>query len=134
MEEKLVCFACGKKIKGRQHLVDCEDDQQFVTVGPDCYKKIKKSGIMGYRPPKGGPRLVLSNQELTLKQRCEIIQWLAEGGLVNLGKSKTKLETIENCLSAIYEISRNGAGDFYHPGWEDRSMRLYRTLRDKNII
>lgn len=53
-----LCFACDKKLTGKlpHKLAHCLDDQD-AFVGADCWKKIEKSGISGYQPPKGGPRL-----------------------------------------------------------------------------
>lgn len=56
------CFACGKPIKGRPHLVTALDDQTMY-VGPGCYRKVIAAGLKGYQPRarKGsgtpGPRL-----------------------------------------------------------------------------
>ncbi len=50
------CFACDHfVIKGAVN-VDTQDDQ-VVIVGPECYKKIRAAGELGYQPPLGGPRL-----------------------------------------------------------------------------
>lgn len=51
------CFACSRKLpKAGAHVVACIDDQT-VYLGPECFKHVKRSGIEGYQPPKGGPRL-----------------------------------------------------------------------------
>ena len=50
------CFACNKKLSPNPYLVDTKDNQH-VFVGSDCFRKIKKSGELGYQPPLGGPRL-----------------------------------------------------------------------------
>jgi hypothetical protein len=50
------CFACDKPITSKQHKVFCVDDQSPV-VGSDCFRKIKKAKMAGYKPPKGGPSL-----------------------------------------------------------------------------
>jgi hypothetical protein len=53
------CFACGKSLNWDNHAtVDTRDDQ-FVSVGPECFRKIKVAGEQGYQPPLGGPRLWL---------------------------------------------------------------------------
>lgn len=56
MRNKEKCFACGKPLKGIGILVDTHEDQQ-PYVGPECARKIKKTGEIGYQPPSGGPRL-----------------------------------------------------------------------------
>ncbi len=50
------CFACGKKLGKNPCVVDTRDSQ-FVFVGSECYKEIKRAGETGYQPPLGGPRL-----------------------------------------------------------------------------
>jgi len=50
------CFACDRKLGQNPHHVDTRDDQ-WVRVGTECYKEIKKSGEKGWRHPKGGLRL-----------------------------------------------------------------------------
>lgn len=57
------CFACGKKIKGSGYLIDTRDSQTAV-VGPDCFKRIKSAGDVGYQPPLGGPRLYEISQQM----------------------------------------------------------------------
>ena len=53
------CFACGKKFRtAARWTVRCSDDQ-WVEVGPDCYRKVEAAGDAGYQPPLGGPRLFL---------------------------------------------------------------------------
>lgn len=54
------CFACGSLIWDDRwgYLVGCADEQD-VSVGHECYKKIRKAGWHGYQPPKGGPRLYI---------------------------------------------------------------------------
>jgi hypothetical protein len=52
------CFACNKPMKGSRHLVACQDDQT-AFVGPECFRKIRKSGAAGYQPELGGPRLYI---------------------------------------------------------------------------
>ena len=50
------CFACDRKIAKGAVNADTRDGQ-VVIVGPECYRKIRKAGAVGYQPPKGGPRL-----------------------------------------------------------------------------
>lgn len=51
------CFACDRELPmTKMHLVACIDDQA-VWVGSECFKHIKRSGIEGYQPPRGGPKL-----------------------------------------------------------------------------
>lgn len=50
------CFACGRKLGKTPHGVDTHEDQ-WVSVGTECYKLIVAAGDAGYQPPKGGPRL-----------------------------------------------------------------------------
>lgn len=53
------CFACGRKLhEGMERIVDTRD-AQTVYVGPECYRKIKAAGEIGYQPPLGGPKLYL---------------------------------------------------------------------------
>jgi ribosome-binding protein aMBF1 (putative translation factor) len=55
-EQREVCFACGRDISGKPHEVITADDLR-VYVGPDCYRNIRASGMKGFQPPSGGPRL-----------------------------------------------------------------------------
>lgn len=50
------CFACGRKLGKKPHLVDTRDDQR-VYVGSECYELVKAAGEAGYQPLLGGPRL-----------------------------------------------------------------------------
>lgn len=50
------CFACGKSLGKKPHLVDTRD-AQTVYVGSECYKLIVLAEDKGYKPPQGGPRL-----------------------------------------------------------------------------
>lgn len=50
------CYACGKRLGKYPHVADTLEDQ-IVYVGSECYKLILQSDIIGYQPPKGGPRL-----------------------------------------------------------------------------
>jgi hypothetical protein len=55
------CFACDRVIKdtgdsARSHLVECIDEQT-AFIGPECFRKVKRAGVDGWQPPKGGPRL-----------------------------------------------------------------------------
>lgn len=52
------CFSCGKKLGKKPATVTCEDEQD-VRVGSECFKLIQAAGIVGYQPPKGGPKLFL---------------------------------------------------------------------------
>lgn len=54
MDER--CFACGRKLGRNPTRVDTRD-AQTVLVGRECAKLVKASGVAGYQPPKGGPRL-----------------------------------------------------------------------------
>lgn len=59
------CFACNKilQIHGAKSApIVTTRDEQLVPVGPECYKKIIKSGENGYQPPLGGPRLYVDPQ------------------------------------------------------------------------
>lgn len=63
------CFACDKPIlnDSRCCLAITIDLAQVVSVGPDCFKKIRTSGDAGYQPPKGGPRLLVLTREREAK-------------------------------------------------------------------
>jgi len=54
----LNCFACGRKILENPYEADTRDDQ-FVWVGPECFKHIRAAGDAGWQPPRRphGPRL-----------------------------------------------------------------------------
>lgn len=54
------CFACDKIINKSPEKVFCKD-AQWVYVGPECFRKIAQANSPGYQPPKGGPRLYISN-------------------------------------------------------------------------
>lgn len=50
------CYACDQQLPVTRHGVYTEDGQlQFV--GPDCFENIVATGIHGYQPRLGGPRL-----------------------------------------------------------------------------
>ena len=53
------CFACGRRIKAGQKVWTARVDTEstLVFVGPECWEKIDKAGVVGYQPPLGGPRL-----------------------------------------------------------------------------
>ena len=53
------CFVCDKPIPKYVWLRVITSDGQTVTVGFNCYKKIKATKDNGYQPPSGGPRLYL---------------------------------------------------------------------------
>ena len=50
------CFVCGKKLGKNPRRVDTHEDQ-FPSVGVECYKIVKAAGAAGYQPPLGGPRV-----------------------------------------------------------------------------
>lgn len=52
------CFACGRVLGSAPKLVDTRDGQR-VYVGKECFKKLVVSGVAGWQPTKGGPRLFL---------------------------------------------------------------------------
>jgi len=54
---QLRCFACNKPIPSGKGATAHAIDEQRVDVGPDCFTRILLAGIVGYLPPKGGPRL-----------------------------------------------------------------------------
>lgn len=58
MERLERCFACNKPLAKAKAgcLVDTRDGQTAL-VGPDCFKRVQRSGDAGYQPPLGGPRL-----------------------------------------------------------------------------
>lgn len=64
MTETIKCFACDKVTRGDVRRVVTEDNAQHPYVGPDCYRKVKAAGEIGYQPPKGGPRLFLTERVL----------------------------------------------------------------------
>jgi len=54
------CFACGRLLRELANMVITEDNAQTVSVGRDCYAKVRAlDRCGGYQPPKGGPRLFL---------------------------------------------------------------------------
>lgn len=57
------CFACNARLARPESvfLTDkLSDGRQYeVHVGPECFKHVKASGVTGYQPAKGGPRLFL---------------------------------------------------------------------------
>lgn len=54
------CFACDKPLKSLKiHEVQVLTEDTIVWVGPDCYKKVINAGKEGYKPPKGGPILII---------------------------------------------------------------------------
>lgn len=56
------CFACDRKLRGKDSWLVTTADGQTVFVGTDCHRHIANAGESGYQPPKGGPRLwLLSN-------------------------------------------------------------------------
>ena len=73
------CFACNKKLDRSPTIVDTRDGQ-FVWVGPDCFKMIRKAGEAGYQPPirgsenvLNGPRLYTVRNEVTQHELSEIM-------------------------------------------------------------
>jgi len=61
------CFACGRKLGKRPHMVDTRD-AQLVFVGVECFRLVQRAEN-GYQPPSGGPRLwPLPPGSLTLRQ------------------------------------------------------------------
>ena len=56
------CFACDRALGRHPHTADTHEDQ-FVSVGSECFKLITSSGVSGYQPPKGGPRLFTLSPE-----------------------------------------------------------------------
>ena len=52
------CFACDRQTS-KPRLVRVAGEPTTVFVGRDCFKKVESSGVDGYQPPLGGPRLVL---------------------------------------------------------------------------
>lgn len=57
------CFACNRKLGQNPHHVDTRDDQ-WVAVGSECYKEIKKAGEKGWVHPKlGGLKLWLISEK-----------------------------------------------------------------------
>lgn len=59
------CFACGRQIRRVSHALTSLDEQT-VYVGPCCFAKAKNAGLTGYQPPKGGPRLYMSEAKMQL--------------------------------------------------------------------
>lgn len=63
------CYACEKKlerfaVQGTFAIaVKGEGNEHLYPVGPDCYKKIEAAEELGYKPPLGGPRLILPKYE-----------------------------------------------------------------------
>ncbi len=55
------CFACDRPLKSDadRHHADTRDGQ-IVFIGSECLKKIRAAEDDGYQPPKGGPRLWLT--------------------------------------------------------------------------
>lgn len=54
------CFACDRRITGTPRSVLVVNEDTTVFVGPDCYRKVKAADqVVGYQPPRGGPRLAL---------------------------------------------------------------------------
>ena len=69
------CFACDRKCKNPA--LAQTTDGQYVFIGTECLRLIKKAGSGGWQPPKGGPRLreigKLTVQELD-RIRCGIFK------------------------------------------------------------
>lgn len=60
-EDAEPCFACGRAIPKSgegKYAVKVFGEETKVWVGPDCYKKVVAAGPEGYRPVRGGARLV----------------------------------------------------------------------------
>jgi len=53
------CFACDKPFRLQRRFEAVTTDGQVVHVGPDCFRHVVRSGVFGYQPPMGGPRLVV---------------------------------------------------------------------------
>jgi hypothetical protein len=51
------CFACNRRMLRSVVYAAVTSDGQEVKVGRDCAKKIIGSGMNGYQPPLGGPKL-----------------------------------------------------------------------------
>lgn len=50
------CYLCERPIYTTVHKVYTSDGQtQFA--GEECYRMVRDSGLDGYQPPKGGPRV-----------------------------------------------------------------------------
>lgn len=58
------CFARGRKMGRNPALADTRD-AQFVFVGSECFKFIKRAGELGWQPPSGGPRLYVIPKDLS---------------------------------------------------------------------
>ena len=100
------CFACGRHLLSKAHLVDTRDGQT-VYVGPNCYEKILKAKEAGYQPPKGGPRLWLLGgapqpQSDWAKCECGFLNiFEAQGQCPKCGRSlRTASPSSEVALSA----------------------------------
>jgi hypothetical protein len=61
------CFACNKRLGKNPALVDTRDGQ-FVFVGSECFRLIKKAGESGYQPAMGGPRLYTLPKGMTQQE------------------------------------------------------------------
>jgi hypothetical protein len=53
------CYACDKHLGRSRPNEVYTSDGQMQWVGSICYTVIKKAGLSGYQPPKGGPRLFI---------------------------------------------------------------------------
>lgn len=51
------CFACDRPVRAGGAYTAHALDEQTVTVGPECWRKVGFAGTIGYQPPRGGPRL-----------------------------------------------------------------------------
>lgn len=51
------CFACDRLLGTKKPHEVFTSDPQMQWVGPDCYRKVVATGMNGYQPPKGGPKL-----------------------------------------------------------------------------
>jgi hypothetical protein len=63
----MICFACDRPIIGKvKHKAITSDGAQIVPIGSECFKEIVQGGILGWQPPKGGPRLfIVQEKKLT---------------------------------------------------------------------
>ena len=59
------CFACDRPLNKRNLVYT--SDQQLQHVGSKCFKLVKQTGIDGWQPPKGGPRLFIDKPALDLQ-------------------------------------------------------------------
>jgi len=59
------CFACGRRLVRPRpvYLTDrlADGGSYVVQVGPECFGLARQAGAAGFQPPRGGPRIYVTD-------------------------------------------------------------------------